>query len=555
MGAKLTAELNVKVGSSTAAVNALASRIRQTLAPLSQFERAGKKLQNSFAPIGSLLGGFAPAILLGASAAGLLAEGMRRAFEAGDRLASLNFRTGLPVAQAVVLEQAFKNAGMAVEEVGPMVNKLQHSLQGFSDEGIDVNTMAGRLGLNLRTLKKESPSDQIKDIGSAISSLSDPTERSAAAMAFFGKEGGKMLAIFRNSGAMDTAARQVGMQAMLLQQDAGLFSDITSALNSTGIKLQGFFVGMADSLAPLIEPLIELFQNTDFAAAGQAFGQEIRTGITGILDGSIWEIYAESGKIALANVANFFTGALIGVAIGMAQSLVSAFHIAVAVFEVLGTPGFWSAMGHEMLAWVDRFAQLFYNIFAGIADLLKPLLSKVGMGGVGESMSKWLHGAADSSGKAADQHSAAADKLASPLNTKIEGSRIKGWHDVMEAGGKGYQAGQFISTQGMSDKMNAKISALYNKSGSMTKEEEARRIKAGRKTKDEGDYLAPQQGEKSYQFANIGGFGLFEKNVLAKDPMISRADQQISLLGKIVANTTPNKPTQKTTPDRERFGY
>lgn len=67
-----------------------------------------------------------------------------------------------------------------------------------------------------------------------------------------------MLPVFASNG-FDDAAQQVGSQAQLLGRDAALFDDVSDKLSATGVKVRGFWVGVADQVAPVLKPLLDQF--------------------------------------------------------------------------------------------------------------------------------------------------------------------------------------------------------------------------------------------------------------------------------------------------------
>jgi hypothetical protein len=163
----------------------------------------------------------------------------------------------------------------------------------------------GELGLELSELQSMAPDEQFRRMGQAIGGLSDPAEKTAAAMRIFGRSGGEMLSLFNNAGLFGQAAEEVGSQAEIMNRNAALFGDITDRMAVVGLKVQGFFVGVADSVAPVIEPLMRWFASQDLAAQGQAFGMAIATGITMLTDGTVGRtllLMAQNAGMAFNNL-------------------------------------------------------------------------------------------------------------------------------------------------------------------------------------------------------------------------------------------------------------
>ena len=257
--------------------------------------------------VGRGLGGIGK-LLLGPIAAvgglGASLVGLRSAFNLGGDLSDLSARTGITAGNLMVLQQAFKNSGVSADQVGPAVNRLQKALTGANEDGQDTAGIFGQLGLSLAQLNDLSPDQQFERVAKAINKLSDPSERAAAAMKIFGKSGGEMLALFNDSGAFGDAASQVGSQAAIMDRNAAIFDDISDKLALASQKMQGFFVGVADYVAPVLQPLLDWFASQDLAAQGQAFGLYIATAIQMLTDGTMLTALGDTFKLIAANFVN-----------------------------------------------------------------------------------------------------------------------------------------------------------------------------------------------------------------------------------------------------------
>lgn len=79
---------------------------------------------------------------------------------------------------------------------------------------------------------------------------------------------------------------QLDARAALLQKDAGLFHDTTSALKQAGENFEGLFIGIAAAVAPLMLAGARLFNSQNAVAWGQTIG----AGITKAVDfaAGIW---------------------------------------------------------------------------------------------------------------------------------------------------------------------------------------------------------------------------------------------------------------------------
>ena len=151
--------------------------------------------------------------------------------------------------------------------------------------------------------------------------MPDPAERATAAMDIFGKSGATLLAVFASHGFGD-AAEQIGDQSKILGEDAALFKDVSEKLHLAGLKLQGFFVGVADKVVPMIKPLLDSFAKMDFSKMGQQFGDAVAILFEAFKTGDASKLIALALQVGFGDAANFLfkqlmgIGAVIGLYIG-----------------------------------------------------------------------------------------------------------------------------------------------------------------------------------------------------------------------------------------------
>lgn len=290
---KIVAEIELKDSKVAAAAKGVRGKIDKEMSPLRRMN-IGAGVARGLAVLG------AGAIAAGAA----VAVGVKSVLDLGGQLSDLSARTGIAADQLMVMGQAFKNNGLSIESVGPAINRLQKALAGANEDGDATASIFDRLGLNMAALSAASPDAQFRAVGSAIAALADPAERTAAAMAIFGKSGGELQALFNSPDALGQAASEVGAQAQIMDRNAALFDDISDKLNLASLKMQGFFVGIADQVAPVLQPLLDWFASQDLAAQGQAFGKTIAATIQMLSDGTIWKAMGLGLQLAGAEFIN-----------------------------------------------------------------------------------------------------------------------------------------------------------------------------------------------------------------------------------------------------------
>lgn len=527
----------------TARINALSTKIQGKLNGIQKFNASMANLTKSFAPLATYAKSAAVAFGLMAAQIGGLSIGVKNALDVGGRFSDLSTRTGAAVSDLAILEQAFKNNGLAAEAVGPSINKLQKALIGVNDEGEPTNKTFERLGLDMEALKNSSPIAQFNAVGAAINALQDPAERASAAMGIFGKSGGELVTLFADAGAFTQAAKEVGEQAGILERNAALFDKISDQLNLVGLKVQGFFVGMAEQIAPVIEPLMDFFAGTDFASVGQQFGAVIAQAIQAITDGSIWRILLDSALIAIGSAVNFLWKSLVAVISGVGQLLLSAFKVGIEFFGVLGTAEYWKGMGNQLLALVNTFSSAFYGVFAKAVEMLRPILGKVGLGGMVDKASGFLRGAQESTAEAAVRQNAEAAANLGPLESRMRDRMANEANDITGAIASGFKnAPDLPGLSGVQEDLDTRIAGVAAKVSQL--QLAALNKGQGAKKTMKLDFAGDDKDSKkkrptASRLMAISGFGVF-----VKDPLLAENRRQSQLLERIARNTDPKTKTQ-----------
>ncbi len=397
--------------------------------------------------IAKLAVGFA-VLKKGAELVGQGVEHFTAALDKGGELLDLSNNTGIAVKDLAVLQQQFKLSGKAAEDVGPVMAKMM--------KGIESGSAAGtikRLGIDMDELRKKTPSEQFQAIGEAINKLPDPAERATAAMNIFGKSGASLLAVFADKG-FGQAAEQVGNQAELLNKDAAIFDDISDKLATVGLKVQGFFVGVADRVAPVIKPLLDRFATLDLSSLGQQVGDFVALFIQAFQDGKLGEIVLTSMELSFANAANFLMGLVAAIGRALAEYFMQGPKNSLAVLQIATTADFWKGLGAALLSMAASFTAALLD---GVADLIDKLS---GIPGIGNK----IHGSAGAiHSKASEMREGAAvldDYGAAKLTPAFEiikqrmGEELRA---IAEAAGKGFDAGNSVIDTGSISKRLDKV--------------------------------------------------------------------------------------------------
>jgi len=250
---------------------------------------------------GKLLGGVGIMATLTAAAQKFYA-----AMEAGGSLVDLSAQTGLAVDKLMVLQLAFEQAGMSAGDVQPVIGKLQKSVAEAATGNADAAAKFRTMGLSIQSLQGLSADEQLTAVGDAIGKIENPAQRSAMAMEIFGKSGAKLLSVF-SAGGLEDVQTNIGNQAQLMVQNAGIFDRATDVLNTAGSKIQGFFVGMASEIMPPLMGVVDAVNGIDLSGIGEAFGSAIASAIVLLQNfDEVGGIILDSITLAFKTATNFY---------------------------------------------------------------------------------------------------------------------------------------------------------------------------------------------------------------------------------------------------------
>jgi hypothetical protein len=242
------------------------------------FDASFTKIAAAFT-VGNLAAKGFEAIIDGVFSAGrAIVDGFGQALDLGGRLSELSARTGETAGNLLVLETAFKNAGMSGDQVGTVINKLQNFMQDAANGGETQKAAMDNLGVSLSDLAGKTPTEQMGVFAAKIAAIEDPTARAAAASEVFGaKLGGKLLPLLTQfSPSLTDAAGKVGSLATIMDEHAGTFDAFGEKIDAVKGKFAAFASGVLSETIPALNNLGGALDEVDAAA----FGQEVGTVVT-----------------------------------------------------------------------------------------------------------------------------------------------------------------------------------------------------------------------------------------------------------------------------------
>lgn len=298
----------------------------------------------------------AGAALVAAFGARAFASGIKGAADLGGTLSDLSARTGIAAGDLALLRRAFEDNGVSADKIGGVINKLQKTIFDAANGSEKAAKPFAALGISIEEISKLNPAQQFELIQKRLSGIESPAARAAIAMQIFGKSGGELLTLFADGGAMAKAGQFLGSQAEILNRRAATFDEISDILARAGEKLQGFFVGVLDSVAdPLLE-ILQKFDSLDLAKMGQ-----------------------DAGKFILEAVD--MTGQMLDMAFQFGQRLTNGIEAAGVLLRAAFSPDFWLAQGklvvaamgdgvNTLYAGVNAVGAMLMQVFAEMPNLV-----------------------------------------------------------------------------------------------------------------------------------------------------------------------------------------
>ena len=232
-------------------------------------ERTGKafrKARQDFKRLGSELGRLTKraaafsAVAAGAAVAGLSLV-VKHNLEAIDATGKLSDRLKVSTEDLLAWRHAAELAGVsgqnldkAVEEMNKRLGEVRETGTGEALKGMDM------LGLSMRDIRDFGPAELFETIADRIAAIEDPAKRSAAAYAFFGRQGKQLINLLAggSSGLRQARAELESMGALYSREEARQ----VEAANDAMTRLQTTFAGLAQTLTIELAPTLEAVAQT-----------------------------------------------------------------------------------------------------------------------------------------------------------------------------------------------------------------------------------------------------------------------------------------------------
>ncbi len=172
----------------------------------------------------------------------------------GDQVAKMARRTGFSTEAISELGFAAQISGADLGGLEKAVRRMSRAVIEALDGMTEYTRAFERIGLNVETLRGQSPEDVFLSIGRAIASITDPMLQAAAAQEIFGRSGTMLLPLFA-AGAqgieeLRARARELGIS---LSAEAALGAEqLADAMLELKSSVMGIAIAIGTALAPVV---------------------------------------------------------------------------------------------------------------------------------------------------------------------------------------------------------------------------------------------------------------------------------------------------------------
>lgn len=220
--------------------------------------KALDKLGGKLGELGSAAAGaakFLGASMLaaGAAAAAFSAKAIGEYSEVGDAIEKMSTKTGISAESISALRVAADGAGTTVETVVGAIQKMSLGMDESTGKASKVSERMADLGVVLsRNFEDKDQSEKFVELGNAIGAMTDPAERTRAAVAAFGKSGSDLIPLFEG-GAFSMAEWSAKAKELGVSFDdvsARKASDLNDAIGEMKSAFQGITLEVGGALAP-----------------------------------------------------------------------------------------------------------------------------------------------------------------------------------------------------------------------------------------------------------------------------------------------------------------
>lgn len=285
-------------------------------------------------PVGLAVGALVGVAAIGAGAVIGLGFALKAIVAPQMEMIDQTFKTSRALGVSTASLMAFRNmakneAGVGAEEFDQALRKMTATLGTAVTEGGTAAQVLQRLGVDAGELSSQRPDEAFARLADRIKDLKNPYEQARAAQELFGKQGARLLPMFREGAAgieeYKKKAQELGVA--LSDFDAAKVVGAHKAFEELGDRIEGMKNQLTVALAPAIQAIGEKI--LDLLPTGQQMQDFFMNAIGFIARGigyliNAWNMYKATvlqmtawvmqGMKAIGDVLNWLVQKLLGLA-------------------------------------------------------------------------------------------------------------------------------------------------------------------------------------------------------------------------------------------------
>ena len=229
-------------------------------------DRALKMIEKRLKAIGSTFENWGRGMMkIGTAITAPLTALAVKAGETGERLEAMAAKTGISVEALSALDFAAGQTGTNLDAIAGGVKKMQKFLEGGADGSAKAAEELAKLGLTLDDLRGKSPDQQFEMLAAKIAALPSAAQRTATAMAIFGKSATDLLPLMRQGAggieALMARAKELGLvisgeEAANARAFHDKLEELWAVIRKVGFDIGGVVIPMLTSFANKVEKTV-----------------------------------------------------------------------------------------------------------------------------------------------------------------------------------------------------------------------------------------------------------------------------------------------------------
>jgi hypothetical protein len=188
----------------------------------------------------------------------------------GSEIYDMSQRTGIAAESLSVLRYAAEQTGTDTASLETALKKMQKTIASGAGGSKEAQKALAMLGLTAADLANMTPEQQLGVIADRLMAIKDPAQRTAAAMAIFGKAGTAIIPMLNQGSAglaaMEARARELGL--VMDGQTAEKADRLGDAITDVRLALKMAFIQIGSAVAPILTTIAVSLANAA-AAAGK----------------------------------------------------------------------------------------------------------------------------------------------------------------------------------------------------------------------------------------------------------------------------------------------